>query len=177
VIAATRWRRLVLAVVALADVVVTLVVAVGSPDILIVVVPLLLALTVRAAFVPEGWAPHGLVLAQAGSYAMAVGAVRTGVDWAAAVLVALAVLATHLGLALLAAWPPRAALPRETANRTATAFGALGSVAVLAGVVGALATATPVAWAAWLVPAAVAALAVVLWLLRGSYDPRPGRSR
>ena len=52
-IAATRWRRLVLAVVALADVVVTLVVAVGSPDILIVVVPLLLALTVRAAFVPE----------------------------------------------------------------------------------------------------------------------------
>jgi hypothetical protein len=176
VIPATRWRRLVLAVVVAADVLVTLVVAVNSPDILVVVVPLLLVLTVRGALVPEGWAPHGLVLTQVGSYAMAVDTVRTGVDWAAAVLVALAVLATHLGLALRAAWPPRAALPRETANRTTTAFGVLGSVAVVAGLVGALAARTPETWAAWLVPAAVVGLAGLLWVLRGAYTAGPSRS-
>lgn len=176
-IPATRWRRLALAVVVAADALVTLVVAVSSPDILLVVVPLLLVLTVRGAFVPEGWAPHGLLLAQVGSYAMAVDATRTGVDWATGVLVALAVLASHLALTLLAAWPPRAGLPRETANRTTTAFAALGSVAVVAGVVGALATGTPVSWAAWLVPAAVAGLAVLLWLLRGAYEQGLRRGR
>lgn len=176
-IPATRWRRLALGVVVTADVLVTLVVAVSSPDILVVVVPLLLGLTVRGAFVPEGWAPHGLVLSQAGSYAMAVDVTRTGVDWASAVLVALAVLASHLALTLLAAWPPRAALPHATANRTVTAFAALGSVAVVAGLVGALATGTPVSWAAWLVPAAVVGLAGLLWALRDAYQPGLGRSR
>lgn len=176
-IPATRWRRLALAVVVVADVLVTLVVAVASPDILLVVVPLLLVLTVRGAFVPEGWAPHGLVLAQVGSYAVAVDVTRTGVDWATAVLVALGVVATHLALTLRAAWPPRAALPRETATRTTTAFAALSSVAVVAGLVGALAGGTPVAWAAWLVPVAVIALAALAWLLRGAYQGGVRRSR
>jgi sterol desaturase/sphingolipid hydroxylase (fatty acid hydroxylase superfamily) len=133
-------------------------------------VPLLLVLTVRGAFVPEGWAPHGLLLTQVGSYAMAVGTTVSGVDWATAVVVALAVLATHLSLSLLAAWPPRAPLPRETLARTTTAFGVLGSVAVAAGLVGALAGATPDSWAAWLVPAAVIALAVLLFVVRGPYE-------
>ena len=124
-IPASRWRRLALAGVSAADVLVVLVVAVSSPDILLVVVPLLVALTVRAGFAPEGWAPHGLVLAQVGSYAAAVELTRTGVEWASAVLVAVAVLASHLALTLLAAWPPRAGLPRDTANRTTTAFAAL----------------------------------------------------
>lgn len=174
-IPATRWRRLALAGVAAADLLVVLVVAVSSPDILLVVVPLLVALTVRAGFAPEGWAPHGLVLAQVGSYAAAVELTRTGVEWASAVLVAVAVLASHLALTLLAAWPPRAGLPRDTANRTTTAFAALASVAVVAGLVGALASGTPVTWAAWLVPVAVAGLAGLLWLLRGAYQPGPGR--
>jgi hypothetical protein len=108
---------------------------------------------------------------------MAVDVTRTGVDWATAVLVAVAVLATHLALTLLAAWPPRAGLPRETATRTTTAFAALASVAVVAGFVGALASGTPVAWAAWLVPAAVVALTVLLWLLRDAYAPGLRRGR
>jgi hypothetical protein len=177
VIPATRWRRLALAVVVVADLFVTLVVAVNSPDILVVVVPLLLVLTIRGAFVPEGWAPHGLLLGQVGSYAMAVDVTRTGVDWGAAVLVALGVLGTHLAQSLLAAWPPRAGLPRETASRTTTAFAVLGSVAVLAGLVGGLASGSPVTWAAWLVPAAVVGLAALLWVMRGAFTAGPARGR
>ncbi len=169
-IAATRWRRLAVAVVSAAGAVVALVVAATSPDSLLVVVPLLLGLTVRSAFLPEGWAPHGLVLTQVGAYTLAINGTRTGIDWAAAVLVALAVLASHLCLGLLAAWPPRAPLPRETAARTSTAFGLLGSLAVLAGVLGALAGSTPDSWAAWLVPASAGALAVLLILLRAPYQ-------
>ncbi len=169
-IPATRWRRLALSVVVVAGVVVSLVVALTSPDVLLIAAPLLVGLTARSVFVPEGWASHGVVLTQVGAYAFAVDGTRTGFDWAAAVLVALAVLATHLSFALLAAWPPRAALPRQTAARTTTAFGVLGSLAVLAGLVGFVATSTPDTWAAWLVPAATLAMAGLLLLLRAPYQ-------
>jgi hypothetical protein len=165
-IPATRWRRLAVAVVAVGAVLVALVVGMTSPDLLLVAGPLLLGLTLRSAFAPEGWAPHVLVLTEVAAYVLAIDGTRTGVDWAAAVLVALAVLATHLALSLLAAWPSRAPLPRETAGRTTTAFGLLGMLAVLAGVVGALAGSTPDTWAAWLVPASVLTLAGLLLLLR-----------
>ncbi len=169
-IPATRWRRTAVAVVAVAGVAVSLVVALTSPDVLLIAAPLLVGLTARSVFAPEGWAPHGVVLTQVGAYAMAIDGTRTVFDFAAAVLVALAVLATHLSLALLAAWPPRAALPRETAARTTTAFGVLGSLAVLAGLVGVLASSSPDAWAAWLVPAATLAMAGLLVLLRVPYQ-------
>jgi hypothetical protein len=168
-IPARRWRGLALGVTAAADAVVVLAVALSTPNLLVFVVLILLALTVRAAFVPEGWAPHGLVFAQIGSYAMAVSAPDDGLGWALAVLTALAVVATHLALTLMAAWPPRAGLPAETASRTATAFAVLGTLAVAAGIVGGLAQATPDSWAAWLVPVGVAALAILLWMLRGPY--------
>lgn len=174
-IPARRWRGLALTVVVAADVAVGLVVAVTSPDILILVVPLLVAFTARAAFAPEGWAPHLLVLTQVGAYAMATTTPAAAVEWAVAVLTALCVLATHLAFALLAAWPPRAPLPSDTAGRTATAFASLGAVAALGGTVGGLLQATPDAWAAWLVPLAVLALATLLWALRDTYLPRVGR--
>jgi hypothetical protein len=175
VIPARRWRGLALAAVVAADLVVVLVVTLASPDVTLLAAPLLLAFTVRAAFAPEGWAPHLLVLTQVGGYAMAVTAPGTALDWAAAALTALAVLGTHLCLSLLAAWPRRAALPTATAQRTATAFAVLGSLAVLGGLVAALVQRTPDTWAAWLVPLAVAAVATLLWALRGSYLPRVGR--
>lgn len=174
-IAARRWRGLAVAAVAAADVVVVLVVTLASPDTTLLVAPLLLAFTVRAAFAPEGWAPHLVVLTQVGGYAMAVGTPGSAFDWAVAVLTALAVLATHLCLSLLAAWPPRAPLPAATAQRTATGFAVLGALAVLGGLVAALVQATPDSWAAWLVPLAVAALAALLWALRGTYRLGIGR--
>ncbi len=170
-----RWRTLALTAVLVADLVVALVVALASPDILVLVVPLLLAFTARASFAPEGWAPHLLVLTQLGSYAMAVTAPASGLEWVVAVLTGLCVLATHLALALLAAWPPRAPLPRTTAARTATAFGSLGALTAAGGIVAALVQSTPDSWAAWLVPLAVIGLALLLWALRDAYRPRVGR--
>ncbi len=174
-IPARRWRGLALTAVVAADVVVGLVAALTSPDVLLIAVPLLVALTGRAAFAPEGWAPHLLVLTQVGAYAMATTTPGSAVEWAVAVLTALCVLATHLAFALLAAWPPRAPLPSDTAARTATAFASLGAVAALGGTVGGLVQATPDVWAAWLVPLAVLALGALLWALRDAYLPRVGR--
>lgn len=155
--------------VALADVVITVVVAVLSPDVLLLSVPLLLGLTVRSAFAPEGWAPHGLVLTQLGSYAMASTPPRSALDWSVAVLTAVAVFSTHLATSLLAAWPPRAGLPVATMTRWLTAGAVFGLLAVTAGAVGFVAGTTPDTWAPWLVPAGVAALAGLLWVLRVPY--------
>ncbi len=174
-IPATRWRRLAFSVVVLADLLVVLVLALAGPDVLPLAVPLLVVFTARAVFAPEGWAPHLLVLAQVGSYAMVSSTPAAVLDWAVVVLTALAVLATHLALSLLAAWPPRAALPSATAGRTATAFASLGGLAVAGGLAGALAGRTPDTWAGWLVPAAVAATAGLLWVLRSAYRPGVGR--
>ncbi len=98
-----------------------------------------------------------------GAQVLTVGVARAApasvTDWAVAAVCAALVLGTHVLLALLAAWPPGAALPHATAARWARQTGVLAAAGMLAAMVGALAAATPVGWGPWLGALALAAVA------------------
>ena len=155
-----RWRRVSAGVVLLADAVVVGLSAPVSPATLAVSALAVLVATGWALWRPGGWGALALVTAQVWLVG-ARGVPVDVVDWALAALLAAVVLVTHVVLALLAAWPPGAGLPRETLVRTAGQTGALATLGGVAAAVGAVASFTPLGWDAWLAAAAVLLAAVV----------------
>jgi hypothetical protein len=115
---------------------------------------------------PGGWGGFALVLAQILAVGIPRGVPETVGEWGVAVVSAAAILVTHLSLALLAAWPAGAALPRESAARWLRQGGWLVLTAVGAGGLGVAGTSTPISWGPWLLAVALVVLAGVgatLW--------------
>ena len=160
-IPATRWRRVAQGVVVAATVLVALSGAALHPELLpLAAGPLALA-TWWAVRRPGGWGPLALLVVDVFHLAVTRGAPETVTDWALAAVCGAALLATQLACALLAAWPPRAALPTATARRWLTQGGVLAAATGAAAVVGVLGTATPVSWRPWVGAAALGLVGVV----------------
>ena len=161
-----RWRRTVAGVVCLAGAVAVL--AGGSATVGVIAftaVPVALV-TVWALRAPAGWGALTLVVVQALAALVPWGVPRTVVDWALAAAVGCAVLATHLCLSLLAAWPVRADLPRPTAARWMRQGAVLSLLTVLGAALGLIASTTPVAWGPFLAAGALLVLAALAWAVR-----------
>lgn len=162
------WRRAAVGVVVAADVVVIL--AGGAT--LITFVPFaagaLLLCTLLALRRPGGHAASVLLLVQVLAATVPARVPDEVLDWALAAAVGAAVVSTHLALALLAAWPVRAVLPRATLAR----WGGQAAVLALVGIGGALlglaATVTPMGWGPWMAPLALGLLAVLGFTVRAS---------
>lgn len=166
-IPAVRWRRSAQAMVVVADIVLLLIVVAQRPGGLPFALPLFVGATAWALLRPGSSGSLTLVVVQV----FTVGTSRTVpasvTDWAVAAVAAALVLVTHLALALLAAWPPGAALPRTTATRWGRQAGLLAAVGGVAALVGSFATATPVGWGPWvgaLALLAVAGTTTLIWL-------------
>ncbi|MBR7742843.1 hypothetical protein KC207_05995 [Phycicoccus sp. BSK3Z-2] len=161
-IPARRWRPTTWAAVGGADLLVVLLAAPGSTGLVLTLVVLaLVVLTGWALWRPGGWGALALVVAQVWAAVATRPAPVTPVEWALVVAVATGVLVTHLSLALLAAWPPGAGLPRPTAARWGRQVGALALGGGLAAVVAAVASSTPLGWEVRLGAVAVLLLGVV----------------
>jgi hypothetical protein len=165
-IPATRWRRAAGGAVVAADLVLVLLGGAVLPGFVPYAVVLLAGATFWGLLRPGGWGGFALVLAQVLAIGVPRGVPATVGEWGVAVVSATAILLTHLALALLAAWPAGAALPRETAARWLRQGGGLVLTAVGAGALGVAGTSTPVAWGPWLLAVALVLLAAVgatLW--------------
>ncbi|WP_377643607.1 hypothetical protein [Oryzobacter terrae] len=157
------WRGAATGVVVLAGVAVVL--AGGSS--IAAFVPFsggaVLVATIWALRRPGGWGPTALLVVQLLAATVPWGVPDSALDWALAAAAATAVLATHLSLALLAAWPVRADLPRATLARWVGQGAALTLVGVVAALGGALATRTPVSWGPVVGTLALVALSALAW--------------
>ncbi len=157
------WRGTATGVVVLAGVVVVL--AGGSS--IAAFVPFsggaVLVATVWALRRPGGWGALALLVVQILAATVPWGVPDSALDWALAAAAATAVLATHLCLALLAAWPVRADLPRATLVRWVGQGAVLTLVGVAAALGGALATRTPVSWGPVVATLALLALSALAW--------------
>lgn len=163
---ARRWRRAAAGVVLAADVLLLLTAAVTAPVPALALVVPLAAVTLWALRGPAGWGAVWLLAGQVLTVGLS-GVLALGPGgWALAALSGLLVLATHLSLALLAAFPPGAGLPAATLRRWAgqgALLGAGGGGTALAGFV---ATGSPTTWGLPVVTAAtlaLAALAALAW--------------
>ncbi len=165
-IPARRWRRTAVGVVVAADVVLVLLGAAALPGFVPFAVPVLVGATVWGLLRPGGWGALALVVTQVLAVGIPRAAPESLPDWALAAVAAAAVLVTHLALALLAAFPPGAALPVPTLRRWARQAGLLGTLGGVAAGVGLLAGSTPAAWGPWV-------LAAAFLLRRGDGGPRP----
>ena len=160
-IPASRWRRVAAATVLVADALLVVRALPSGPDTVLAVAVVLLAATAWALWRPGGWGGHVLVVAQVGSAVGGRAAPELAGDWVLAAVAAAAVVVTHLVLALLAAWPPGAALPTSTARRYAGQAGTLVGLGAAAAAVSLVAAGTPPGWDLVLGAVAILALALV----------------
>lgn len=162
------WRRAAVGVVVAADVVVVL--AGGAS--LLTFVPFsagaLLLVSVLALRRPGGHAAGVLLVVQVLAATVPSGVPDGALDWALAAAVGAAVISTHLALALLAAWPVRAVLPRATLVRWGRQTAVLALVGIVGALLGLAATVTPTSWVPWVVPPALGLLAVLGFTVRAT---------
>ncbi|QKE85353.1 hypothetical protein [Arthrobacter sp. NEB 688] len=156
---ARRWRRTATLLVVLADVLLLGLASLSTPVTALVLTLPLAGLTWWGLRRPGRWGATLLVVAQVVVVGTSGAAPADIGGWAAAVLAAALVLATHLCLALLAAFPPGAGLPRATLRRWASQGGLLATAGAAAAVVGLLGSRTPSAWGTVVVTLALAGLA------------------
>lgn len=164
----SRWRRTVVAGVLAADLLVLFVAGAALPGFAPIALGVLVATTLWALARPGGWGALALLLGQLLCVAVPGRAPATAADWVLAAASAAALLVTHLGLALLASWPRRAALPRESAARWARQTASLVWAGIAAGAVGAVATSTPLGWGPWVGALALGLVAVLVWQVRAA---------
>lgn len=160
-IPAERWRPPAVGIVVGAALLVVLVGAAVRPVSVLFAVPALLVSLWWALRRPGGWGALALLVVEVLLLAAFLDAPGSVTDWAVAALCGVALLGTHLALALLAAWPPRAALPAATARRwllQGAVLAAAGGVAAFLGVLGSV---TPVAWGPWVGAGALLAVGLV----------------
>lgn len=157
------WRGTATGIVVLAGVVVVLAGGSSIASFLPFSAPAVLVATVWALRRPGGWGPLALVVVQVLAATVPWGVPDSALDWALAAAAGTAVLATHLCLALLAAWPVRADLPRATLARWVGQGAVLTLVGVAAALGGAVATRTPVSWGPVVATLALLALSVLAW--------------
>ncbi|MFQ6172969.1 hypothetical protein ACK8HX_15265 [Oryzobacter sp. R7] len=160
------WRRTAVATVVVADVVVLLAGGAAIAGFVPFAAGALALFTLLALRRPGGHAALGLLLVQVLAATVPSGAPGDLRGWALAAAVGTAVLATHLALALLAAWPVRAALPRETLRRWLAQGAALTLLGVAAAGAGAALSLTPSAWGPWVAAGALALVAAMAWTVR-----------
>ncbi len=163
---ARRWRRAAAGIVVGLDVVLLVLGAAAIPGFTPYALPVLAGATVWGLLRPGGWGALALVLAQVLTVTVPRAAPESVTDWAVAAVAAAAVLLTHLVLALLAAFPPGAALPGATLRRWGRQAGLLATLGGVAAGVGALGTATPQAWGPWVLAAAFLLVAATAALVR-----------
>jgi hypothetical protein len=161
------WRGAAVGTVLAADLVVLLVAGAGLPGFIAVALGVLAVATVWGLAQPGGWGAFVLLLVQFLCVGIPGGVPETIRDWALAAASAAAILATHVALTMLATWPRRADLPRETARRWALQTASLLWAGIAAAAVGAVATLTPTGWAPWLGALALGLVAAVIWQVRG----------
>ena len=167
-IPARRWRPVATGLVVMAGLLLVLLAAPASTGVVLAFVALGLAvLTGWALWRPGGWGSLALVVAQVWTVVGTRGVPEDLLGWLLAFALAVAVLGTHLSLAMLAAWPPGAGLPSSTARRWGRQTGVLVVLTALAAGVAVLAGRTPLGWevplgavAVLLLAAATARLAV-----------------
>lgn len=158
---ARRWRRGAAGVVVAADLLLLLLAGLTEPRTPLALALPLAVLTAWALRRPGGWGPLTLLVGQALTVGTS-GVLALGVaGWALSAVAAALVLATHLTLALLAAFPPGAPLPRPTLRRWATQGGLLATGGAATALAGVLATRTPSSWGLLVLTLALAALTVL----------------
>ena len=133
---ARRWRRAAAGIVVGLDVVLLVLGAAAIPGFTPYALPVLAGATVWGLLRPGGWGALALVLAQVLTVTVPRAAPESVTDWAVAAVAAAAVLLTHLVLALLAAFPPGAALPGATLRRWGRQAGLLATLGGVAAGVG-----------------------------------------
>lgn len=162
---AGRWRPVAVLGIVAADVLLLLLTALSLPrTAAVLAVPVALA-TAWALRRPGRWGASILLLLQVLLVLVSGGPPADVGGWAAAAVAAALVLSTHLALALLAAFPPGAALPASTRRRWSVQGGLLAASGAAVALLGTLATNTPASWGLALVTLAVAALATTAALV------------
>lgn len=162
------WRRAAVATVVAADVVVLLAGGSTIAGFMPFAGAALAVSTALAVRRPGGIAALLLLVVQVGAATVPARVPGDLLSWALAAAVGAAVLATHLALALLAAWPVRAALPRETLQRWLVQGASLALLGVAAAGLGAVLSLTPSAWGPWVAAGAIALVAAMAWTVRGA---------
>ena len=162
------WRAGALGAVLGADLLVVLVGGSAVPSFVPFLLVALAGATLWALARPSGWGPLALLLVQVLGLGVSTADPRTVIAWVLTAASAAAVLVTHLALTLLASWPRRVDLPRETARRWVLQTAALVWVAIAAAGVGIASTTTPQGWAPWVGALALGLVAVLAWQLRAA---------
>lgn len=162
------WRAWAVGAVVGADAVVLLVTGANVPTFLPFVLGALALGTLWALRRPGGWGAFTLLVLQVLGITLPTAQPRSALAWALTVASACAVIVTHVSLALLASWPRRADLPRETVRRWVLQTAALVWVAVLAAMAGLVASSTSQALIPWLGALALALVAGLAWQLRAA---------
>ena len=165
-VASRTWRGAALAVVVAAGVTVVLAGAADLPGFIPYSALVVLLATLWAVRRPGGWGALALLVAQVLAATVPWAAPTSLVDWALAAAAATAVVTTHLSLALLAAWPVRAELPRPTLDRWVGQGAVLVLVGLGAALAGGLASRTPVSWGPFVGTLALLLLAALAWTVR-----------
>lgn len=160
------WRSMAISAVLAADLVVLLVAGSVLPGFVPFALGALLLATVWALRRPSGWGPFALLVVQVLVVAVPGATPDSALGWAFTAGAAAAVVVTHLALTVLGSWPRRADLPRATVARWAGQAAVLVWAGIAAAGLGALATATPMAWGPWLGAVALVFVAVVIWQVR-----------
>ena len=169
-----RWRGTAAGIVCLSGAVVVLVGGSATVGIMAFTAVPVALVTVWALRAPSGWGALTLLVVQALAALVPWGVPRSTVDWALAAAAGCAVLATHLCLSLLAAWPVRADLPRQTAARWLRQGAVLSLLTVLAAGLGLLMSTTPTAWGPFVAASALIVIAALAWVVRIATRRRVG---
>ncbi|WP_392545072.1 hypothetical protein [Oryzobacter telluris] len=165
-VASRTWRGAAVGVVAAGGVTVVLAGAADLPGFIPYSAIAVLLATLWAVRRPGGWGAFALLVVQVLAATVPWAVPTSLVDWALAAAAATAVVTTHLSLALLAAWPVRAELPRASLDRWVRQGAVLVLVGVVAALVGALASRTPISWGPFVGTLALLLLAALAWTVR-----------
>jgi hypothetical protein len=160
------WRGAAVGVVVAADVAVVLAGGSGVPGFIPFSAAAVVVATLAALRRPGGWGALLLLVVQVLAATVLWDVPNDVLDWSLAAAASVAVVGTHLALALLAAWPVRADLPRATVTRWLQQGAVLTLLGVVAALVGALASRTPVGWGPFVGMLALALLAALAWTVR-----------
>ncbi len=160
------WRGAAVGVVVAADATVVLAGGSSLPGFIPFSGAVVLVATLAALRRPGGFGALGLLVVQVLAATVPWEVPSDLLDWALAAAASAAVLATHLSLALLAAWPVRADLPRATLARWLQQGAALTLLGVLAALAAALASRTPLGWGPFVGTTALVLLAALAWTVR-----------
>jgi hypothetical protein len=160
------WRSAAFCAVLGADLVVLLVAGSVLPGFVPYALGALVLATLWALRRPSGWGAFALVVVQVLVVAVPGSTPTSILGWAFTAAAAAAVVLTHLALTMLGSWPRRADLPRASAARWVGQAAVLVWAGIAAAGVGALASATPMAWAPWLGAVALGFVAAVIWQVR-----------